>query len=60
MTNHVSIGEKVYIQAGQFSGSVGTVIELDEEDGAFVEFDEVRHGRSAGWVPLAFLARLHS
>lgn len=58
MVNNVHVGDKVYIQAGSKAGFTGTVIDINENDMALIQFanspTEVH-----GWVKITFLARLH-
>jgi len=60
MADNIHIGEKVYVQAGRFSGSTGVVVELDEDNMALIEFDVPRYGARSEWIQLDYLARLHS
>jgi|tagenome__1003787_1003787.scaffolds.fasta_scaffold20843833_6 ribosomal protein L24 len=57
MEYRVNIGDRVYVQSGNKAGFVGTVIDLNDEGFALIEFTNDTTAR--GWVKVSFLARLH-
>lgn len=56
MEYRVNIGDNVYVQAGSKTGFVGTVIDLNDEGFALIEFADTK---IRSWVKVSFLARLH-
>lgn len=57
--DRVSIGDNVYVQAGSKTGFVGTVIDLNDEGMALIEFKFTNDTTARSWVKVSFLARLH-
>jgi ribosomal protein L24 len=58
MEYRVNIGDNVYVQAGSKTGFTGTVIDLNDEGFALIEFAN-SSTKVRSWVKVSFLARLH-